>query len=42
MNLFIMRVKLNNNQLFSNGGRVLNITAIGKNFYKIRKKYLLF
>jgi len=33
--------KLNNNQLFSNGGRVLNITAIGKNFYKIRKKILI-
>ena len=33
--------KLNNNQLFSNGGRVLNITAIGKNFFKIRKKILI-
>ena len=33
--------KLNNNQLFSNGGRVLNITAIGKNFYKIRKKIII-
>ena len=32
--------KLNNNQLFSSGGRVLNITAIGESFYKIRKKIL--
>lgn len=32
--------KLKNNQLFSNGGRVLNVTAIGKNFYKIRKSIL--
>ena len=32
--------KLKNNQLFSNGGRVLNVTAIGKNFYKIRKNIL--
>jgi phosphoribosylamine--glycine ligase len=28
------------NYLFSNGGRVLNLTTIGKNFKKIRKKII--
>ena len=40
MILFIMlEQKLLNNKFFSNGGRVLNITSIGNNFLKIRKKY---
>ncbi len=30
------------NQLYSNGGRVLNITAVGNNFFLIRKKILIF
>ena len=33
--------RLQDNQLFSSGGRVLNITGMGKNFYKIRKNILL-
>ena len=32
--------KLNNNQLFSNGGRVLNITSVGASFRHIRKKII--
>ncbi|MDA8771385.1 phosphoribosylamine--glycine ligase [Candidatus Pelagibacter bacterium] len=32
--------KFKNNQLLSDGGRVLNITSIGKNFYNIRKKII--
>ncbi len=32
--------KFYHNQLISNGGRVLNITSIGKNFLKIRKRIL--
>ena len=32
--------KLNNNKLFSNGGRVLNITSVGANFRNIRKKII--
>ena len=32
--------KLVNGRLLSNGGRVLNITAIGKNLYNIRKKII--
>ena len=32
--------KLENNQLLSNGGRVLNITSIGKDFVHIRYKIL--
>jgi phosphoribosylamine--glycine ligase len=32
--------KLKNNQLFSTGGRVLNITSTGKNFFNIRKKII--
>ena len=31
---------IENNQLLSNGGRVLNITAIGKNFFKIRNEII--
>ena len=33
--------RLKDNQLFSSGGRVLNVTGMGKNFYKIRKNILL-
>ena len=33
--------KISKNKLISNGGRVLNITSIGKNFRIIRKKILL-
>ena len=33
--------RLQDNQLFSSGGRVLNVTGMGKNFYKIRKNILL-
>ena len=32
--------KLKNGNLFSNGGRVLNITSTGKKFYNIRKRIL--
>ena len=32
--------KLENNQLMSNGGRVLNVTSIGKSLVKIRKKII--
>ena len=32
--------KLYNNKLRSNGGRVLNITSIGKNFIKIRERII--
>ena len=32
--------KLKNKQLFSTGGRVLNITSTGKNFFSIRKKII--
>ena len=32
--------KFSNNQLFSNGGRVLNVTSVGANFYDIRKKII--
>ena len=33
--------KLTMNKLRSNGGRILNITSIGNNFFKIRKKIIL-
>ena len=33
--------KLINNQLVSNGGRVLNIVSVGNSFLKIRKKIIL-
>ena len=32
--------KLENDQLKSNGGRVLNITSVGTNFLNIRKKII--
>ena len=32
--------KILNNQIVSNGGRVLNVTALGKSFKKIRKRIL--
>ena len=32
--------RLENNKLVSNGGRVLNFTSLGKNFYKIRKNII--
>ena len=32
--------KLTNGTLFSNGGRVLNITSLGNNYVKIRKKII--
>ena len=32
--------KIFNNQLRSNGGRVLNFTSIGDNFFKIRKEII--
>ncbi len=32
--------KMINNKIRSNGGRVLNITSIGDNFFKIRKKII--
>ena len=39
MNLFFMLVQnLSRINLFSNGGRVLNITSLGKSFKNIRKK----
>ena len=38
--IFHAGTKLKNNLLFSNGGRVLNITEIGNNFSKIRKNIL--
>ncbi len=34
--------KIQNNKLKSNGGRVLNITSVGNNFQKIRKKIIFF
>ena len=33
--------KILNNQIVSNGGRVLNITSLGKSFLKIRKRIIL-
>ena len=33
--------KLENGSLLSNGGRVLNVSGIGKNFLKIRQKIIL-
>ena len=38
--IFHAGTKLNNGFLFSTGGRVLNITAIGNTFIKIRKKII--
>mgnify|MGYP001344023398 FL=1 len=33
--------KIINNHIVSNGGRVLNMTSMGNNYYKIRKKIIL-
>jgi phosphoribosylamine--glycine ligase len=38
--IFHAGTKLKNNLLFSNGGRVLNITEIGNDFSKIRNNIL--
>ena len=35
--IFHAGTKIKNNQFFSNGGRVLNITSLGSSFSKIRK-----
>ena len=32
--------RLENNKLVSNGGRVLNFTSLGKNYFKIRNKII--
>ena len=40
--IFHAGTKFINNQLRSNGGRVLNITVIGNSFFKIRKKIILY
>ena len=39
--IFHAGTKYLNNELFSNGGRVLNITSLGNNFKKIRKSIIL-
>ena len=39
-NIFHAGAKYNNNKLFSNGGRVLNFTSLGKNFFLIRKRII--
>ena len=36
--IFHAGTKLLNNEIFATGGRVLNVTVVGKNFIKIRKK----
>ncbi len=38
--IFHAGTKFHEGKFLSNGGRVLNITSIGKNFFKIRKKIL--
>ena len=38
--IFHAGTKIKDNEIFSNGGRVLNFTALGNNFLKIRKKIL--
>ncbi len=38
--IFHAGAKYNNNKLFSNGGRVLNFTSLGKNFFLIRKRII--
>ena len=38
--IFHAGTKLINNEIISNGGRVLNFTSSGKNFFKIRKKLI--
>tara|TARA_B000000532_G_C18864063_1_gene405422 strand:- start:1044 stop:1991 length:948 start_codon:yes stop_codon:yes gene_type:complete len=39
--IFHAGTKLVNNKLITNGGRILNITSIGNNFKKIRRKIIL-
>ena len=39
--IFHAGTKYLNDELFSNGGRVLNITSLGNNFKKIRKSIIL-
>ena len=38
--IFHAGTKLKNKKIFSDGGRVLNITSSGKNFSSIRKKII--
>ena len=38
--IFHAGTKIKDKKKFSNGGRVLNFTALGNNFLKIRKKIL--
>ena len=38
--IFHAGTKFYNNELRSNGGRVLNITSVGKSFFEIRKKII--
>ena len=42
MRIYHAGTKLQNGHIISIGGRVLNITSIGKNFFEIRKKLLNF
>ena len=38
--IFHAGAKYNDNKLYSNGGRVLNFTSLGKNFFLIRKRII--
>ena len=38
--LFHAGKKIKNDQIVSNGGRVLNITSMGKSYFNIRKKII--
>ena len=38
--IFHAGTKLLNNEVVSNGGRVLNITSTGDNFFRIRKRII--
>ena len=38
--IFHAGTKVQNKEIFSNGGRVLNFTSLGNNFYFIRKKII--
>ena len=40
MRIYHAGTKLQNGHIISIGGRVLNITSIGKNFFEIRKKII--